>query len=220
LVAGCGLSPSTSRTTAMIPRYVRVNTNLWTCSEAVTYFKSKGFETSDPIENEYGAFFIFAWSEVATPTGKDFWRMSTYQTFFFSTPGSGSNRKQLTVLGRLSFRTRRPVSRQLCWHKMSQNFTGILSMRPQPRETRQPTSAPCWVTKERSAPSTRRLYVLYDQLSDCCDAQLFAFERDKKRFVTLRTMLIKAGCQNVKPMNADFLAVHHDDQKYANVTHM
>jgi putative methyltransferase len=51
-------------------------------------------------------------------------------------------------------------------------------------------------------------------------AQLFAFERDKGRFATLKSMLTKAGCQNVEPMNADFLAIRHDDRKYANVTHM
>jgi len=40
--------------TALIPRYVRVNTNLWTCAEARNYFESKGFEVSDPIENKCG----------------------------------------------------------------------------------------------------------------------------------------------------------------------
>ncbi|PCH42320.1 S-adenosyl-L-methionine-dependent methyltransferase [Wolfiporia cocos MD-104 SS10] len=50
--------------------------------------------------------------------------------------------------------------------------------------------------------------------------KLFAFERDKKRFSTLRMMLAKARCQNVQPQNADFLATSPADPQYASVTHI
>lgn len=50
--------------------------------------------------------------------------------------------------------------------------------------------------------------------------QLYAFERDQKRFSTLRSMLSKAGCTNVEPINADFLSADPLDPKYAGVTHM
>ncbi|KAH0585057.1 hypothetical protein H2248_008323 [Termitomyces sp. 'cryptogamus'] len=50
--------------------------------------------------------------------------------------------------------------------------------------------------------------------------KLFAFERDKKRFTTLTTMLSRAGCRNVEPINADFLTVHPLDPKYSRVTHI
>ncbi|KAG6899090.1 hypothetical protein C0993_000994 [Termitomyces sp. T159_Od127] len=50
--------------------------------------------------------------------------------------------------------------------------------------------------------------------------KLFAFERDKKRFKTLLTMLSRAGCRNVEPINADFLTVDPFDPKYTRVSHM
>jgi putative methyltransferase len=50
--------------------------------------------------------------------------------------------------------------------------------------------------------------------------QLLAFERDRKRFGTLKMMLAKARCQNVEPVNADFLAVDPLDPAYAAVSHM
>lgn len=50
--------------------------------------------------------------------------------------------------------------------------------------------------------------------------QLFAFERDKKRFATLKTMLARARCENIEPVNADFLATSPDDERFAAVTHM
>lgn len=55
-----------SRITALIPRYVRVNTNLWTYAEAGRYFRSKGFEVSDPIQNQYGGLSLFASSHGVT----------------------------------------------------------------------------------------------------------------------------------------------------------
>lgn len=50
--------------------------------------------------------------------------------------------------------------------------------------------------------------------------KLYAFERDKKRFRTLKKMLDRAKCSNVEPMNADFLAVDPSDPKYALVSHI
>ena len=50
--------------------------------------------------------------------------------------------------------------------------------------------------------------------------KLFAFERDRKRFATLKMMLSKARCNNVEAVNADFLTTDPMDEKYFRVTHM
>jgi putative methyltransferase len=50
--------------------------------------------------------------------------------------------------------------------------------------------------------------------------QLLAFERDRKRFATLKTMITKAHCENVDLVNADFLNTDPMDPKYSGVTHM
>jgi 25S rRNA (cytosine2278-C5)-methyltransferase len=49
---------------------------------------------------------------------------------------------------------------------------------------------------------------------------LLAFERDRKRFGTLKMMLEKAKCTNVRPMNVDFLTTDPEDEAYSGVTHM
>ncbi|KAF9453472.1 S-adenosyl-L-methionine-dependent methyltransferase [Macrolepiota fuliginosa MF-IS2] len=50
--------------------------------------------------------------------------------------------------------------------------------------------------------------------------KLYAFERDRKRFGTLKMMLSKAACANVEPINADFLTTDPADPKYEPVTHI
>ncbi|KAF7424276.1 hypothetical protein PC9H_009582 [Pleurotus ostreatus] len=49
---------------------------------------------------------------------------------------------------------------------------------------------------------------------------LYAFERDFKRFSTLKHMLSSARCQNVQPVNADFLTVDPSDTRFAGATHI
>ncbi|OJT13761.1 25S rRNA (cytosine-C(5))-methyltransferase rcm1, partial [Trametes pubescens] len=50
--------------------------------------------------------------------------------------------------------------------------------------------------------------------------KLLAFERDRKRFGTLKTMLSKAHCSNVEAVNLDFLTALPDDPKFRGVTHI
>ena len=50
--------------------------------------------------------------------------------------------------------------------------------------------------------------------------QLYAFERDKKRFSTLKSMLAKASCKNAEAINMDFLNIDPSHPQYAAVTHM
>jgi len=50
--------------------------------------------------------------------------------------------------------------------------------------------------------------------------KLFAFERDRRRFSTLKKMIAKAGCTNVTPINADFLITDPLDLRFTAVTHI
>ncbi|TBU55314.1 S-adenosyl-L-methionine-dependent methyltransferase [Dichomitus squalens] len=50
--------------------------------------------------------------------------------------------------------------------------------------------------------------------------KLYAFERDRKRFSTLKKMLAKAHCNNVEAVNLDFLTVSPNDPKYGRATHI
>lgn len=205
------------RITALIPRYVRVNTNLWTCAEAGEYFKSKGLQATDPITNQYGGPLVFGLYQAVTPAEKGSWRMSTYRIFSFSILKLDSTRRRPTNLERSFSRTRHPAFLRSCWRKVLANLMETSSTRRRPPEIRRLTSVLYSGIRERSAPSCSS-YVF--QLPDRCGVQLFAFERDIKRFATLKSMVKKAGCRNVEPVKADFLKIRYDDRKYANVTHM
>ncbi|KAF8348871.1 S-adenosyl-L-methionine-dependent methyltransferase [Amanita rubescens] len=50
--------------------------------------------------------------------------------------------------------------------------------------------------------------------------KLYAFERNKKRYATLKHMLDKAGCRNVEALNLDFLAVDPKDPRFCMATHI
>ncbi|KAI0067381.1 S-adenosyl-L-methionine-dependent methyltransferase [Artomyces pyxidatus] len=50
--------------------------------------------------------------------------------------------------------------------------------------------------------------------------KLLAFERDRRRFKILQSMLQKAGCKNVETINGDFLVTDPRDPKFAGVTHI
>ena len=51
-------------------------------------------------------------------------------------------------------------------------------------------------------------------------SKLYAFERNKKRYTTLKHMLDTAGCRNVEALNFDFLAVDPKDPRFCTATHM
>ncbi|KAI0292127.1 S-adenosyl-L-methionine-dependent methyltransferase [Russula brevipes] len=50
--------------------------------------------------------------------------------------------------------------------------------------------------------------------------KILAFERDRKRYGTLKTMVAKAGCSNVEALNVDFLTTDLNDEKYLGATHI
>lgn len=57
-------------------------------------------------------------------------------------------------------------------------------------------------------------------VADTSASQLFAFERDRKRFTTLQSMLSKAGCKNTEALNVDFTNIEPTNSNYSQVTHM
>lgn len=62
--------------------------------------------------------------------------------------------------------------------------------------------------------------VFFVYVADTSASQLFAFERDRKRFMTLQSMLSKAGCKNTETLNVDFTSIEPTDHNYSRVTHM
>ncbi|KAG9013968.1 hypothetical protein FRB94_004348 [Tulasnella sp. JGI-2019a] len=50
--------------------------------------------------------------------------------------------------------------------------------------------------------------------------KIFAFERDRRRFETLKVMVAKAGCKNVEPVLVDFLQINPKESTYKAVSHI
>ncbi|KAF9648808.1 S-adenosyl-L-methionine-dependent methyltransferase [Thelephora ganbajun] len=180
-----------------IPRYVRVNTILWTSSEAVEYFKSKGFQVSDPLQNQYGT----STSHMvlrSNPDRKGFSEDEHIPNLLLFNPQARFHEEETYHSGKIILQDKASCFPATVLaqdvHKLHEDFIDA-------------TAAPGNKTTHLSALLGNK-------------GKLFAFERDANRFATLKSMIAKAGCRNVEPMNADFLTILCDDQKYADVTHI
>ncbi|KAJ3862885.1 S-adenosyl-L-methionine-dependent methyltransferase [Lentinula novae-zelandiae] len=163
----------------LIPRYVRINTTLWTIEEAIQYFISKGF-TLENITTKH----IFA---------KD----KHISALFLFHPGVSFQDDDAYKNGKVILQDKASC------------FPAVV-LDP-------PVSPSGAVIDATSAPGNKTSHL---STLMCNTGTLFAFERDRKRFSTLRAMLLKARCKNVEPVNTDFLMVDPMDPKYSGVTHI
>ncbi|KAJ3853965.1 S-adenosyl-L-methionine-dependent methyltransferase [Lentinula lateritia] len=163
----------------LIPRYVRINTTLWTIEEAIQYFISKGF-TLENITSKH----IFA---------KD----KHISALFLFHPEVSFQDDDAYKNGKVILQDKASC------------FPAVV-LNP-------PVSPNGAVIDATSAPGNKTSHL---STLMCNTGTLFAFERDRKRFSTLRAMLLKARCKNVEPVNTDFLMVDPMDPKYSGVTHI
>ncbi|THV02847.1 S-adenosyl-L-methionine-dependent methyltransferase [Dendrothele bispora CBS 962.96] len=167
---------------ARIPRYVRVNTCLWTAPKAVDYFVSKGFRQSGPF---------------GSPDNRGFAQDPHIPNLFQFHPQISFQEDPAYKDGRLILQDKASCFPAVILDPPAKDSAMVIDA----------TSAPGNKTSHLSALMEGK-------------GTLFAFERDKRRFSTLETMLAKAKCKNVQPINADFLTVDPLDMKYSQVTHI
>ncbi|KAF8442409.1 S-adenosyl-L-methionine-dependent methyltransferase [Boletus edulis BED1] len=165
---------------ARIPRYVRVNTLLWTTEEAIAHYQKRGFRISDPFSSE-----------------ESFTRDQHVPDLLLFNP-------HMQFHNDIQYKTGRIILQD-----KASCFPAII-LNP-------PCSEHAVVIDATAAPGnkTSHLSALMGG-----KGKLYAFERDRKRFSTLKTMLAKASCKNVETINIDFLNVDPSDPKYANATHI
>ncbi|KDR78915.1 hypothetical protein GALMADRAFT_64214 [Galerina marginata CBS 339.88] len=165
---------------ALIPRYVRVNTNLGTSEEIIEVFVSRGFTLSDPFSTEKG----FS-KDLHVPDLLLFHPTTTFQS------------DDLYASGKIILQDKASCFPALVLSPSATDDSVVIDATAAPGNK---TSHLCALMKNKG--------------------KLYAFERDKKRFSTLKMMLAKAGCSNVSPINADFLTVDPHDCQFSPVTHI
>ncbi|KAE9408379.1 S-adenosyl-L-methionine-dependent methyltransferase [Gymnopus androsaceus JB14] len=166
---------------AQIPRYVRINTVLWSVEDAIQHFVAKGFALKDSFP----------------ASKKEFSKDEHIPALLLFHP-------QVSFQDEVSYKTGKVILQD-----KASCFPAVV-LNP-------PASADSAVIDATSAPGNKTSHL---STLMCNLGTLFAFERDRKRFSTLQTMLSKAKCKNVEPINADFLAVDPMDSKYSKVTHI
>ncbi|KAH7925477.1 S-adenosyl-L-methionine-dependent methyltransferase [Leucogyrophana mollusca] len=165
---------------AKIPRYVRINTSLWTTQEAIQSYTARGFSLSGPFTSSQG----FARDDHIP----DLLLFNPQQQFHDD----------------LSYK-----SGKIILQDKASCFPAVILAPPANDKSVviDATAAPGNKTSHLSALMGNK-------------GKLFAFERDRKRFSTLNSMLSKAACKNVEAVNADFLTIEPTHPKYAAATHI
>ncbi|KAF9000607.1 S-adenosyl-L-methionine-dependent methyltransferase [Cyathus striatus] len=152
---------------AQIPRYVRVNTNLWSVEDAIKAFQDQGFELNDVLDLTKGV-------------SRD---LHVPDLFLFP-PGTAFQDNIFYKSGNIILQ-----DKASCFPAV------VLSP---------PATSDSVVIDATAAPGNKTTHLCALMRNR---GKLYAFERDKRRFSTLKHMLSKAKCQNVEPVNADFLTI-------------
>ncbi|KAJ3512888.1 hypothetical protein NLJ89_g3260 [Agrocybe chaxingu] len=166
----------------LIPRYVRVNTNLGTLEEVVESLTSGGFVLSDPFSSKNG-----------------FSKDPHVPDLLSFAPSTSFHDNQLYTDGKIILQDKASCFPALVLSPPASDNSVVIDA----------TAAPGNKTSHLSA-----------LMMNKGKPQLFAFERDRKRFSILKMMLSKAACKNVSPINADFLTVDPHDAQFSSVTHI
>ncbi|KAG1747086.1 S-adenosyl-L-methionine-dependent methyltransferase [Suillus paluster] len=166
---------------AKIPRYVRVNTSMWSTEEAMQFYTKRGFQLQGPFASSKG----FEIDE--------------------HIPDLLAFNPALQFRDDPSYKTGKIILQD----KASCFSAFVLSP---------PCNDPNAVVIDATAAPGNKTSHLSALMGN--KGKLYAFERDKRRFSTLKMMLSKAACRNVEAVNADFLTIDPSHPKYSLATHI
>ncbi|OBZ72222.1 25S rRNA (cytosine-C(5))-methyltransferase rcm1 [Grifola frondosa] len=189
---------------ALIPRYIRVNTNCWTIDEAVQAFISRGYTLTGPFEANGFRF--------STGFAKD----EHIPDLLAFHPSVRFVDDPLYQAGKIILQDKASCFPAHILAPPARNDSVVIDATAAPGNK---TSHLCALMRNRGK------VTLFDWSVDVCvlkpcSCQLFAFERDRKRFTTLKTMLSRAQCHNVEPVNSDFLTISPEDPIFSRATHI
>lgn len=166
---------------AKIPRYVRVNTSMWSTEEAISFYTIRGFQLQGPFASSKG----FGIDE--------------------HIPDLLAFNPALQFRDDPSYKTGKIILQD----KASCFSAFVLAP---------PCNDPHAVVIDATAAPGNKTSHLSALMGN--KGKLYAFERDKRRFSTLKMMLTKAACRNVEAVNADFLTIDPSHPNYSQATHI
>ncbi|TEB34694.1 S-adenosyl-L-methionine-dependent methyltransferase [Coprinellus micaceus] len=178
------LAQTADERSAQIPRYVRVNTALWSAPQAIKYLEGVGFMLKESIS-----------SSAYHP--KEFAKDAHIPDLLLFAPQTSFADEPAYQTGKL-----------ILQDKASCFPAAVLSP---------PASDDAVVIDATAAPGNKTSHLSALMRNK---GKLYAFERDVRRFNTLKTMLSKAQCSNVVPTHKDFLTVDPNDDEFKDVTHI
>ncbi|KAH0833261.1 S-adenosyl-L-methionine-dependent methyltransferase [Lanmaoa asiatica] len=183
---------------ARMPRYVRVNTLLWTTDEAIRHYQKQGFQMSDPLSSESVFILRLALYRIHSPNRRNsFARDQHVPDLLLFNPHKQFHNDVHYKTGRVILQDKASCFPAIVLAPPSNEHAVVIDA----------TAAPGNKTSHLSALMGAK-------------GKLYAFERDKRRFSTLKAMLAKASCKNAMDINVDFLSVDPSDPQYANATHI
>ncbi|KAJ8586927.1 williams-Beuren syndrome critical region protein 20 copy A [Rhizopogon salebrosus TDB-379] len=166
---------------AKIPRYVRINTSLWSTEEAVQFYTKRGFQLHGPFASSKG----FAIDE--------------------HIPNLLAFNPAVQFRDDPSYKSGKIILQD----KASCFSAYVLSP---------PCNDPKAVVIDATAAPGNKTSHLSALMGN--EGKLYAFEKDKRRFSTLKMMLSKAACRNVEAISADFLTIDPSHPKFSLATHI
>ncbi|KAF5342347.1 hypothetical protein D9611_001609 [Ephemerocybe angulata] len=178
------LAQTADERSAAIPRYVRVNTAMWTTPQAIEYLTSRGFTLTDSYTS-------------GASDSKDFAKDAHIQDLLLFAPQTSFADEPAYQTGKLILQDKASCFPAAVLAPPASDYAVVIDA----------TAAPGNKTSHLSALMKNK-------------GKLYAFERDARRFKTLKTMLDKAQCTNAVPVHRDFLTVDPNDGQYSSVTHI
>ncbi|KAF8624546.1 hypothetical protein AX15_005849 [Amanita polypyramis BW_CC] len=175
------LAPAASETFAQVPRYVRVNTILWTTEQAIHWYRSHGYSLSKCVTND----------------SKNFTKDDHIPDLLLFPSQTSLHEDPNYISGKVILQDKASCFPAVVLNPPCREDAVVIDA----------TAAPGNKTSHLSS-------LMHNK------GKLYAFERDNRRFSTLKRMLDKAGCRNVEALNLDFLSVDPNDPKFRSATHI
>ncbi|QRW18005.1 splicing factor SF1 [Rhizoctonia solani] len=187
---------------ANIPRYLRVNRNIWTTEQAIEFYSSKGYAPcGDPGVPPKCVDDYFTFDTVIDYKSRKQFRLDDHvPDLLIFNPVHELHHDEAYKTGKM-----------IAQDKASCFPAVVLDP---------PAVENAWVIDATAAPGNKASSTSHISALMGNKGKIIAFERNKRRYKTLHEMVRRAKCQNVETILGDFLEQDPLDERFKLVTHI